>query len=74
MPSYVIQCDQSFTVDAQGVVSCHGTASVIQTPTMLNDLSATEIGQLSAAVLALFCLAFGIRFLVKQFLNPGRYD
>lgn len=73
MSGYFVSCETVPVVDSNGVIYC--TSPVIrETPNSLNDLSQSDINQLSEAVLLLFVVAYCVR-IVRQFIEkqlPGR--
>jgi hypothetical protein len=67
MSEFIIACDVPFDVDALGGISCTGNVVQYERPVAIADLSQSEIGDLSAAVLILFTIAFVFRKVRKQF-------
>ena len=67
MAEFIVTCDVPFEVDNQGDLSCPGIVSQFERSQTVDDLSQSEIGNLAAAVLVLFTIAFVFRQVRRQF-------
>ena len=68
MPEFIITCDVPFSVRNNGNVFCSTNNTVTHEHSKyISDLSASEIGELSSAVLILFSIAFVFKQVRRQF-------
>lgn len=68
MPEFIATCDVPLEVRNNGNIFCPtGNITIHERQDYISDLSQSEIGELSAAVLILFTIAFVLRQVRKQF-------
>jgi len=74
MAEFILTCDEPFSVKSNGDISCVGIVGQYEKPVSVADLSQVEIGQLSAAVVLLFTIAYVFRLVRKMLsMNAGRF-
>ena len=74
MAEFIVTCDVPFIVGGanNGVRCPTGNIQVHEQSQTIADLSQSEIGELSAAVVILFTIAFVFRAIRKMMYSPGR--